>query len=200
MDKTNMKLEAKEEGRREQLLEATRRLILATGSLNVSLNDIADQLGVSRSLIYVYFDSVAQIIDELFAEEAEAIDGVISSMIDDERPFRERLIHLFAAYLDHLASDGQLGYLVLRERNQDNPLSAANSRKFRRILRNLSRHVVASLTLRPREAFVLLELMAAIPESLARVVRRGGLEIEIAHETSALLIGSAIDAYEVRKT
>ncbi|MCR2833512.1 TetR/AcrR family transcriptional regulator [Parerythrobacter lacustris] len=192
-----MKLEAKEEGRREQLLEATRRLILATGSLNISLNDIADELSVSRSLVYVYFDSVAQIIDELFAEEAEAIDRAIVRLINDDSSFRERLTRLFAAYLDHLATGGQLGYLVLRERNQDNPLSAANSRKFRRILRNLSRHAVDALALRPREAFVLLELIAAIPESLARMVRSGKLEIEIAQETSAMLIGSAIDAYEV---
>ena len=199
MDNAVMNLEAKEEGRREQLLEATRRLILATGSLNISLNDIADELGVSRSLVYVYFDSVAQIIDELFAEEAEAIDRAIVRLIDDDSSFRERLIRLFAVYLDHLATDGQLGYIVLRERNQDNPLSTANSRKFRRMLRNLSRHVVDALALRPREAFVLLELIAAIPESLARMVRSGKLEIEIAQETSAMLIGSAIDAYEVNK-
>ena len=194
-----MNVEDRDEGRREQVLAVTRSQIVTRGSLSVSLNDIADELGVSRSLIYVYFDSVAQIIDVLFAEEAAVFEAEIDRLLNSEADFRERMIELFQAYLDRLTSEGHLGYLVLRERNQDNPLGEENSRHFRRLLRKLSREVVLALTLSPREAFVLLELLAAIPESLARMVRTGKLEHETAQETSAVLIGAALDAFEVKK-
>lgn len=184
-------------GRREQVLAVTRAMILERGSLIVSLNEIADELGVSRSLIYVYFESVGQIIDELFAEEVKLFDSRISEFLDKDQAFRRRFIDLFGVYLDRLSAEGQLGYLVLRERNQDNPLGDENSRHFRRMLRKLSREVVDALSLTPREAFVFLELLAAIPESLARMVRAGKLDNSVAHETSELLIGSAIDAYAI---
>lgn len=189
---------AKEDGRREQLLSVTRRQIIELGSLNVSLNDIADEVGVSRSLIYVYFDSVAQIIDALFAEEMAFFDQYIEEFLHDDSPIRERMVRLFAAYLDRLTSNGQLGYLVLRERNQDNPLGEANSRHFRRLLRSLSLGVMQALSLSARETFVLLELLGAIPESLARMVRKGNLEIKTAHETNATLVGAALDYFAVK--
>lgn len=186
-----------EEGRQGQVLAVAKRLIIERGSLNLSLNEIATELGVSRSLIYVYFESVAQIIDALFGQEAAVFDAYVDGFAKDRSPFRDRMLGLFAAYLDHLIVNGPLGYLVLRERNQDNPLSRDSSLHFQRILRKLSREVVEGLRLSPRETFVFLELLAAIPESLARMVGKGKLEAGTAHATVALLVGAALDSFEV---
>ena len=194
-----MTADTKEEGRREQLLAVTRRQIIESGSLNVTLNDIADAAGVSRSLIYVYFDSTAEIIDALFAEESAFFERHIDAFVEGGSPYRERMVGLLAAYLDRMASEGPLGYLVLRERNQDNPLGEANSCRFRGLLRRLSRVVMQAQSLSPRETFVYLELLAAIPETLARMVRAGNIERGTAQETNARLVGAALDSFQVSK-
>lgn len=186
-------------GRREQVLAVAERLVLARGSLSISLNAIAEELGVSRSLLYVYFDSVPQIIDALFVQQARQIDRLVIEMRERHRVFRPRMLGLFREYLLHLAARGHLLQLVLRERHQDSPLQHESSRLFRRILLIVARDVARELQLEPREAFVTLELLAAIPESLARLVRSGAMDKAIALATSDRLIEAALEAMAVRE-
>lgn len=194
-----MTAQGDEFGRREQVLAVAERLILSRGSLNISLNVIAEELGVSRSLLYVYFESVPQIIDALFLEHALWLDGLVTQMHTVHSEFRPRMLGLFRGYLRHLAERGHLIQLVLRERHQDSPLQPESSRVFRRILLIIARDVSRELQLAPRGAFVTLELLAAIPEALARLVRSGAVDVVVAMSTSERLLAAALDALEVRE-
>lgn len=185
-------------GRREQVLAVAERLVLARGSLNVTLNAIAEELGVSRSLLYVYFESVPQIIDALFAEQARSLDRLVAQMHAEHSDFRPRMLGLFRGYLRHLSARGHLIQLVLRERHQDSPLQQESSRLFRRILLIVARDLSRELQLAPRAAFVTLELLAAIPEALARLVRSGAIDEAVALATSERLLAAALDAMAVR--
>lgn len=184
--------------RRDQLLAAAEQLVLAKSSLAITLNEIADEIGVSRSLLYVYFDSVPQIIDELFLRQAQAMEAFMRSDAYRRDAFRERVQVLFDHYLTHLIEQGPLILLVLRERNQDSPLGEESRKLFRKLLSRLAHDVSASLTLSAREAFVLLELLFAIPESLARMVRAGSLDRATARATTERLVTAALDALVVR--
>lgn len=186
-------------GRREQVLAVAERLVLARGSLSISLNAIAEELGVSRSLLYVYFESVPQIIDALFVQQARQLDRLVIDTRERHPAFRPRMLGLFREYLLHLAARGHLLQLVLRERHQDSPLQHESSRLFRRILLTVARDVARELQLEPRAAFVTLELLAAIPESLARLVRSGAMDEAIALATSDRLIEAALEAMAVRE-
>lgn len=194
-----MTVQGDETGRREQVLAVAEQLVIARGSLNVSLNAIAEELGVSRSLLYVYFDSVPQIIDALFFEQALRLDQLVKQMRDQHSDFRPRMLGLFHGYLQHLVERGHLIHLVLRERHQDSPLQPQSSRLFRRILLIIARDVSCELQLAPRGAFVTLELLAAIPEALARLVRSGAVDVAVAMSTSERLLAAALDAMEVRE-
>lgn len=185
--------------RREQVLAVAEQLVLARGSLNISLNAIAEELGVSRSLLYVYFESVPQIIDALFVRQARQLDRLVIEMRDHHPQFKLRMLGLFQGYLLHLAAHGHLLQLVLRERHQDSPLQHESSRLFRRILLVVARDIARQLQLEPRAAFVTLELLAAIPESLARLVRTGAMDSAIALKTSNRLLGAALEAMAVRE-
>lgn len=194
-----MAVQGDEIGRREQVLAVAERLVLARGSLSISLNAIAEQLGVSRSLLYVYFESVPQIIDALFVEQARSLDRLVTQMQDEHREFRPRMLGLLRGYQRHLTARGHLSLLVLRERHQDSPLQQESSRLFRRILLAIARDIARELELAPRAAFVTLELLAAIPEALARLVRSGAVEEAVALATSERLLGAALDAMAVRE-
>jgi len=193
-----MAAQGDETGRREQVLAVAERLVLARGSLNISLNAIAEELGVSRSLLYVYFESVPQIVDALFFEQASNLDRLVGQMQAAHADFRPRILALFRGYMLHLAQRGHLIQIVLRERHQDNPLQQESSRLFRHILLTVARDVAQELQLEPRAAFVTLELLSAIPEALARLVRHGTVDEAVAMTTCERLLGAALDALAVR--
>lgn len=187
-----------ESGRREQVLAVTEQLVLARRSLGVSLNDIADELGVSRSLIYVYFDGVPQILDCLFREQMAQIEHFVIEAHAAEPAFRARTLWIARAYIRHLAERGHLILMLLRERHQDSPLGAESVRMLRRVLRLAAGDFQRALQLDPRSALVTLELLSAIPEALARLVRSGTVDNAVALATCQRLVGAALDALAVR--
>lgn len=185
--------------RRDQLLAAAEQLVLAKNSLTISLNEIADEIGVSRSLLYVYFDSVPQILDELFLRQARDLEAFLVSPEYRKDVFGARMQALFDYYLSHLIEQGPLILLVLRERNQDSPLGDESRHLFRNLLAQLARDISGNLALSAREAFVLLELLFAIPESLSRMVRGQKLDADTARATTERLVAAALDAMQVRE-
>lgn len=193
-----MSLITEELDRREQMLAVAEQLVIAKNSLAISLNEIADEIGVSRSLLYVYFESVPQIIDELFQRQARALEAFLLTPAYNRDGFKSRMKALFDYYLSFLVDKGPLILLVLRERNQDSPLGAESRRLFRKLLLQLANDIAGNLDLTAREAFVLLELLASIPESLARMVRGRKLDKQTAVSTSDRLVAAALDALTVR--
>lgn len=187
-----------EAGRREQVLAVAEQLMLARGSLNVSLNEIALEVRVSRSLIYVYFDGIPQIVDELFFDQITHLDRIATAMRREHPDFRTRTLALSREYLHHLSQRGHVILMALRERHQDSPLSPRSVLLFRRLLLMVARDLQKELQLDPRAALVSLELLSAIPEALARLNRAKTAGDAAAIPTCDRLIGAALDALAVR--
>ena len=188
-----MSVSTTEVAREEQVLQAAEALLIEKRSLAISFNDIAASLGVSRSLLYVYFDSVAAIIDALFLAHARDLEARIDPALQKQAPFRERAVEANLAYLDYVVEAGPILQLVLRERHQDSPLGDGSRWLFRTILRRIASEAAAGLHVTAREAFVFLELTSAIPESLGRLVREDQIDIATARSTCERLVGVSID-------
>lgn len=187
--------------REQQLLAAAQDLIREGRTLNLSLGDVADRVGVSRSLLYVYFEGVPAIIDALFLQHLGRLEArILPELEAGGEPYRERASAAYAAYLDYLIESGPILLLILRERHQDSPLGPDSQRRFRRLLRRLAEETRRALDLAPREAFVLIELTSGIPEALARLVRGGEIDGETAHATCRRLVMASIDGFAVSST
>lgn len=182
-----------EGAREDQVLKTAEALIIQKRSLAISFNEIAAILGVSRSLLYVYFDSVPSIIDALFLAHAKDLETRIEPALQKQAPFRARAVEANLAYLEYVVEAGPLLQLVLRERHQDSPLGDNSRRMFRTILRRIASEVAGGLRVTAREAFVFLELTSAIPESLGRLARENQIDIETARSTCERLVGVSID-------
>lgn len=98
------------ESRREQLLDLGVRLLGSRSLDELSIDDLAEEAGVSRGLLYHYFGGKQEFreavcrraADELVARTAPPEDGTTE----------ERLLASMAAYLDYVAENHQ-GYLSL---------------------------------------------------------------------------------------
>ncbi len=188
------------EGDRElQLLAAAETLIRQGRSLNLSLGEVADRVGVSRSLLYVYFDGVPAIVDALFNRHLDWLEErVLPAPGGEASEYQDRALEAFDAYLDYLLEHGPILQLILRERHQDSPLGPTSRARFRSLLRRIARETSQALAIAPREAFVLLELVAGIPESLAPLVRLDQIDRDTAHATSRRLVAASLDAFKVK--
>ncbi len=186
---------AKDTNRAQQVLVAAEALMTERRSSAIPLADIAERVGVTRSLLYAYYDGVPAMLDEIFQDHLGRLERAIRPPLEEGAPFRERALAAHLAYLDYLIASGESLLLLLRERQQDSPLGETSQRRFRRLLRFVASDTARALALHPREAFVLLELNAAIPEALARLVRQGEIDRETAVATCARLIAASLDAF-----
>ena len=182
--------------REQQLLAAAEDLIREGRTLNLSLGEVADRVGVSRSLLYVYFDGVPAIIDALFLRHLERLRArILPELTSEDALYRDRACAAYAAYLDYLIESGPILQLILRERHQDSPLGLESQRQFRGLLRRIAEETCRALSLTPREAFVLLELTAGIPEALARLARKREIDHDTAHATCRRLVSASVDGF-----
>src|ERR1700730_17393591 len=89
--------------RRDQVIEVARRLFGERGTTDVSMDDIADEAGVARSTVYVYFANRDELLRAcLSGMHKQLLDDVASKWEQDAEPAHrlERLIEGMLARID----------------------------------------------------------------------------------------------------
>lgn len=90
------------EQRRRQLLEIGQEMVAASSFDELSVEDVADTAGISRGLLFHYFDSRA---DYLVAIAQAAADELVAAThTDPDAPAEERLRQGLEAYVDYVSS------------------------------------------------------------------------------------------------
>jgi AcrR family transcriptional regulator len=69
--------------RRDAILDVAERLMRTCGYEEMSVQDIQDELGVSRGAIYHYFGSKAEILDAVSERTTDTVIAVIEPIADD---------------------------------------------------------------------------------------------------------------------
>ncbi len=69
--------------RREAILDAAERLIQTKGYEQMSIQDVQDELGVSRGAIYHYFDSKADLLEAVIGRMTDAAMAVVDPIAAD---------------------------------------------------------------------------------------------------------------------
>ena len=94
------------EQRREQLLDATKAIVLAQGFHAVSIEAVAREAGITRPIVYGHFDDLAGLLEALVDREALRALGQLPETYDD-------LLEALTAYLHAVRSDPGTWRLVL---------------------------------------------------------------------------------------
>lgn len=80
--------------RRASILRATLELVAQHGFHDAPCSLIAERAGVAAGTIYRYFENKELLIFTLYQELEEKINIVLLEGYSDDKPFRERFIHL----------------------------------------------------------------------------------------------------------
>jgi len=92
--------QAEKAARQKHLLEAAQLVFSKKGFQNTSMDDIAEQAGFSRSLLYVYFKDKKDIYRSLRVLSAETLLEFIQGKVKPEASGLERVRQIGAAYYD----------------------------------------------------------------------------------------------------
>ncbi|MFD1317790.1 TetR/AcrR family transcriptional regulator [Loigolactobacillus zhaoyuanensis] len=107
--KTN---EERKQIKREAILEGARSVFSRKGLLNVTMQDIVDECGISRGGIYLYFDSVDAIFIAVIGQRSSRKFDGIRADIQANSPFEDLLTQYFAEHKDRLLN--HVGNSLLR--------------------------------------------------------------------------------------
>jgi len=80
------------EERKQQITEAATTVFSRLGFHKARIDDIADEAGLSKGTLYLYFKSKDEIIASLLAKLFDRELAALDSLIKDQRPAAERLL------------------------------------------------------------------------------------------------------------
>jgi AcrR family transcriptional regulator len=101
--------------RRRQILDAAIRVFARQGFHRCRVSDIADEAGVAYGLVYHYFDSKDQVLNELFTERWSLLLTAIEEVDAKSIPAREKLDAVAAFIIDSYRHDPELMKVIIVE-------------------------------------------------------------------------------------
>lgn len=102
----------KEKQRREQIKEAAITLFSVKGYQQSTMEDLAEEAGVSKSLIYWYWDSKADLLSELVDTCMESYIDLLSASVQSQEPFIKKMHQFLWDFSDMFRKNNRLNKLV----------------------------------------------------------------------------------------
>lgn len=100
------KRQLRKAGRKEQIIEAAAKLFSKKSYHDVTMDQIAQEVGVAKGTIYLYFDSKEKLYLEILEDTYEEIESILEKEIAKNDPAPEKLKKIlrliFQFYLQNL--------------------------------------------------------------------------------------------------
>ena len=176
--------------RAAMMVEEADRQINLRRSARIAPADIAGDLGISRSLIYSYFaDPAALLVAVLDRHARLLIDAGIEEAVG-RADFVTSMIDCSLIYLDHVVDHGAAIELCFRDKWLARNLDGAMRTLGNGIYRRLARQAQRELDYPVHDALGVVQILQAIPEEGARLVRSGDISIDVARGLCRRLVTS----------
>ena len=104
-----------EVGTERKILEAAGKVFMKKGRLGASMQDIADEAGINRTLLHYYFRNKEKLFETIFAKIlASAFPAMIKAFMSD-RPFMEKVRMFVDTWTGLLKENPYLPLFVIQE-------------------------------------------------------------------------------------
>lgn len=179
--------------RAAMMVEEADRQINLRRSARISPADIAGDLWTSRSLIYSYFPDPAALLIAVLDRHANLLvsSGIEAAVEDTD--FTASMIGCSLIYLDHVIKHGAAIELCFRDKWLARHLDGAMRTLGIGVYRRLARQAQRELDYSARDALGVVQILQAVPEEGARLVRSGNISPDVARSLCRRLIGASIE-------
>jgi TetR/AcrR family transcriptional regulator, fatty acid metabolism regulator protein len=101
--------------KRRQILDAASRVFARTGFHACRVSDIADEAGVAYGLVYHYFKSKDEVLNQLFTERWSLLLAAIDEVDSQDKSAREKLDRCAGFIIDSYRHDPELMKVIVVE-------------------------------------------------------------------------------------
>ena len=101
--------------KRRNILDAAIRVFARQGFHSTRVSDIADEAGVAYGLVYHYFTSKDEVLNELFAERWSLLLAAIEEADGSTEPARDKLAAVASFIIDSYRHDPELMKVIIVE-------------------------------------------------------------------------------------
>jgi AcrR family transcriptional regulator len=104
-----------EPGTERKILEAAGKVFMKKGRLGASMQDIADEAGINRTLLHYYFRNKEKLFDTIFTKLLARVFPALVAAFTSDKPFIEKVQIFVDTYTDMLSENPYLPVFVFQE-------------------------------------------------------------------------------------
>lgn len=188
------------ETREQQILGHALKLFSQSGYRETSLQDVADQLGLTRPAFYYYFKSKDELLWRLIGNLGDGLLEKAVPIAESKRDPVAKLQELLQAHVRTVLSNSDAFRIYFAERHEVGPSRDRRLRRGERAYADLVAGVIAAgqrrRVFKRGEPKVLALLVFGLANSSLRWYRpRGGLEVS---EIAELISAMAVDGLRIQ--
>lgn len=99
-----MRVSKDPEIRRQEIIDSARGLFKNKGIRKTSMNDVADNIGVAKGLIYYYFSSKDELVEAVVDEFIKDVDEELKNIMNSNLGFTQTLTAILDFYFNYIQS------------------------------------------------------------------------------------------------
>jgi len=119
MQRTEKKVIALNRETEEKLMTAAQNAFVKYGLEGARMQDIADEAGISKSMLHYYFSKKEKLFETIFRKAVLDIFSKLREILDSDDSVLAKIHRLSHEYLDHLRQHPYLPLFVLHESHKD---------------------------------------------------------------------------------
>ncbi len=179
------------EERRGQILECAARLITSEGLDVLSMERVANEAGVSKALVYAYFESRMGLLAQLLEADLNRIQTEQARAAQGAQTFPELVKATTHIALSEIERRGPLLRRLLNEPSLTGAVGLVRMRGHDANARYLARRIQREFDITYGQALKLTEIGLGLTIAAGELIQRGGaLREEIEETTCAMIIGA----------
>ena len=182
------------EERRGQILECAARLITSEGLDVLSMERVADEAGVSKALIYAYFESRKGLLAHLLEADLNRIQAEQARAAQGAQTFPELVKATTHIALTEIERRGPLLRRLLNEPSLTGAVGLVRMRGHDANAKYLARRIQREFDITYGQALKLTEIGLGLTIAAGELIQRGGALREDIEETTCAMIVGAVRA------
>ena len=123
------KEEVVQEFRIQSIQEATMRVIARKGMAAATMQEIADEAGVAKGTIYLYFRDRDELVEKTFDSAMQALMARIDAALEQDVPFDEKLRAMMSAKFSFFNANREFFRLYISLRMPEGPAARQRRQK-----------------------------------------------------------------------
>ena len=107
--------------RRAQLLEAAQTVFVRTGYHATAMEDIADEAGVSKPVLYQHFPGKLELYLALLEGQCDRLEALVLDALESATDHKDRVYRTIAAFFEFVGGEGEAFRLIFESDLTNDP-------------------------------------------------------------------------------